>query len=98
MADLINGHHTYISHMKRNTTKPAFDHEAANSMPEMVTRKKLIGGKYATVTTRKLAPGEKRMDPIERLLKIRDEIVREEAEQRRVADKKESNAPRQEAA
>lgn len=57
-----------------------FDHEAAANMPEMVTRKMLLGGKYATVSTRKLAPGEKRMDPIKALLQIRDEIVREQAE------------------
>ena len=49
-------------------------------MPEMVTRKMLLGGKYATVSRRKLAPGEKRMDPIQQLLQIRDKIVREQAE------------------
>jgi len=75
--------------MKRHATKPVFDHEAANSMPERVTRRKLIGGKYATVSTRKLAPGEKRMDPIERLLNIRDEILREEAEAQEKAKSKE---------
>lgn len=75
--------------MKRHATKPVFDHKAANSMPERVTRRKLIGGKYAMVSTRKLAPGEKRMDPIERLLKIRDEILREEAEAQEKAKAKE---------
>ena len=65
--------------MKRHATKPVFDHEAANSMPERVTRRKLIGGKYATVSTLKLNPGEKRVDPIKELLQIRDAIVREEA-------------------
>lgn len=65
--------------MKRNATSAVFDNEAAK-MPEMVTRKKLIGGKYATVSTLKLAPGEKRVDPIKALLQIRDEIVREEAQ------------------
>jgi len=58
-------------------------------MPERVTRRKLIGGKYATVSTRKLAPGEKRMDPIERLLNIRDEILREKAEAQEKAKSKE---------
>ena len=80
--------------MKRHAAKPVFDHEAANSMPERITRRKLIGGKYATVSTRKLAPGEKRMDPIERLLKIRDEILREEAQEQAKA----RGAIRQEAA
>ena len=98
LVELTSSYLAYIWYMKRHATKPAFDHEAANSMPEMVTRKKLIGGKYATVSTRKLAPGEKRMDPIERLLKIRDEIVREEAEQQRAADEKKLDEPRQKAA
>ena len=96
--ELTSNHLTYIWNMKRHATKPVFDHEAANSAPELVYRKKLIGGKYATVATRKLAPGEKRMDPIGRLLKIRDEIVREEAEQRRAVDKKKPDTSRQEAA
>lgn len=58
--------------------------------PEMVTRRKLIGGKWASVTTRKLAPGEKRRDPIAQLLDIVEEIHREEAEaaaRKTVADK-----------
>ena len=70
--------------MKRKDSPALFNHEAAK-MPEMVTRKMLLGGKYATVSTRKLAPGEKRVDPIKQLLEIRDEILREEAAARKKA-------------
>lgn len=65
--------------MKRNAPSAEFDYEAVK-MPEMVTRKMLLGGKYATVSTLKLVPGEKRVDPIKALLQIRDEIVREEVQ------------------
>ncbi len=85
--------------MKRKDSPTVFDHEAAANMPETVTRKMLLGGKYATVSTLKLAPGEKRVDPIKELLQIREEIVREEAERvAREATKATSKSARNKAA
>ena len=83
----------------KKATKPVFDLGAFNEpQPEMVTRRKLIGGKWASVTTRKLAPGEKRRDPVEQLLEIAEEIRREEAEVARKAAEKAAESDNREAA
>ena len=92
--ELISCYPPYIWNMKRHVTTVAIDSESVQ-MPEMVTRKKLMGGKYATVSTLKLAPGEKRTDPVAELLRIRDEIVRQEAAK---AARKAKDSPRRKAA
>lgn len=73
----------------KKAAKPVFDLAAFNEpQPEMVTRRKLIGGKWASVSQRKLAPGEVRRDPVEQWLEIGEEIRREEAEVARKAAEK----------
>ena len=82
VVESATGRVAYIRQMKRKAPQVAFDHEAANMpMPERVSRRKLIGGKYARVSTLKLAPSEKPKDPIAELLRIREEILREQAEE-----------------
>ncbi len=78
----------------KKAAKPVFDLSAFNEpQPELVTRRKLIGSNWASVSQRKLAPGEKRRDPVEQLLEIAEEIRREEAEvaARQAAAKKPEN-------
>ena len=83
----------------KKAAKPVFDLASFNEpQPEMVTRRKLIGGKWASVTQRKLAPGEKRRDPVEQWLKIGEEIRREEAEAAREAAEKDNKAGNRKAA
>lgn len=78
----------------KKAAKPVFDLAAFNEPQlELATRRKLIGGKWASVSQRKLAPGEKRRDPVAQLLEIAEEIRREEAEAaaRQAAVKKHEN-------
>lgn len=64
----------------KKATKLIFDQVAfSRPQPEMVTRRVLLNGKYARVSQRKLAPGEKRRDPVEQWVEIGEEIRREEA-------------------
>ncbi|RZK18429.1 MAG: hypothetical protein EOO56_16065 [Hymenobacter sp.] len=70
----------------KKATKLVFDQAAfSRPQPEMVTRRVLLNGKYARVSQRKLAPGEKRRDPVEQCLEIGEEIRREEAEAARIS-------------
>lgn len=65
----------------KKAAKLVFDQEAFNApQPERVTRRKLMNGRYAMISFPKLQPGEKRKDPIGELMRLRDEILAEEAE------------------
>lgn len=83
----------------KKASQPIFDHEAYNALqPERITRRVLMNGKYAKVSMLKLKPGEKRKDPVAELMRLRDEILQEEADKAAAEGKREEHQPRRNAA